>query len=323
MATRKKALMSAYAILTRELPGESAPTERSLQLLLEGCLAMNALEPWQALQDSNVFALDTESGQRWYCTVMGAGQEIYGFQAYRGDAGFALFDDIQNQRIKETAEFRARQDIFTLEFVRRTELTPLDRAILALSSSPIPPSRRVPQIRVGRPSQVPWYPTAEDAAEIQDCLMAALLFFEWLGKHPKVAPWAKKGELPLIVDWLNVPNVQRIPFPPRPVVEPQVVKLEERRWNKLLGTVPSRQFGHPVEVDSFLVRAPLRDRGRPYFPWAALACDSASGYLFPPVMSPGPREIALIDCLLGAILRGISKAWASEAMAARLNSSRT
>lgn len=304
MPTRKKpkkGLTSAAAMLAKELAGETPPAEESFPLLLTGALAMASLEPWKALHDSNVFAVDTESGQRWYCIVMGAAQQIYGFQAYRGDAGFALFDDIQSGKLKESSEFFARHDIFTVEFVRRLELTPLDRAILALSPDPIPPASRVPQIRVGRPGKIPWYPTAAEVADIQDCLMAGLLFLEWLAKHPKIDPWDKEGELPIVVDWLTATDVQRIPYPPRPSAKATVVKLDERRLTQLLSTMATRQPGHPLEVDCFLMRSPLRDGGRPYFPWAALACDSSSGFLFPPVINRDHRENVLIECLLAAI----------------------
>ena len=305
--TAKKALPKAPGsvpeMLAKELFGAPAPSLESLARTIQASLAVAVLQPWHALQDSDVFALDSDSGQRWYCIVMGAAKEVFGLQAYRGDAGFALFDDIQNDRLADSAEFLARQDLFTIEFVRRTEYTPLDRAILALSPDPVPPGTLVPHLRVSRPTLFPWYPHAADVGEINDCLMAALLFFEWLAKHPTAKPWAKAGELPLLTHWSTDLSVTQIPHPARPAPDrPSPTKLDERRINQLLAKVPSRSPGHPVEADVFLLRSAMRDNGLPYFPWMALAADSSEGYLFPPVVDgKAKREDVLLDCVLGAL----------------------
>ena len=313
MATKKKAVSKAGAaptasgsvvdLLAKELSGAAAPSLASLARTIQASLAVAALQPWLALLDSHVFALDSDSGQRWYCIVMGAAKEVFGLQAYRGDAGFALFDDIQNDRLADSAEFLARQDLFTVEFVRRSEYTPLDRAMLALSPDPIPPGTLVPHLRVSRPTLFPWYPQAQDVDEMNDCLMAALLFFEWLARHPTAKPWAKAGELPLLTHWSTDLSVTQIPHPARPAPDrPSPTKLDERRINQLLAKVPSRSPGHPVEADVFLLRSAMRDDGLPYFPWMALAADSSEGYLFPPVLNGhANREDILLDCVLGAL----------------------
>ena len=298
-----KASGSLPQMLAKELCGAPAPSLEALARTIQASQAVAALQPWNALQDSDVFALDSDSGQRWYCIVMGAAKEVFGLQAYRGDAGFALFDDIQNGRLADSAEFLARQDLFTIEFVRRSEYTPLDRALLALSPDPGTPGTLVPHLRVSRPTLFPWYPQALDVAEINDCLMASLLFFEWLAKHAGLRPWAKAGQLPLLTNWSTDLAVTQIPHPPRPAPDrPAPTKLDDRRINQLLAKVPSRQPGHPIEADVFLLRSPMRDDGLPYFPWMALAADTSEGYLFPPVLKGhANREDILLDCVLGAL----------------------
>ena len=302
--TVPKPSLSLFEMFGTELAGAPVPSLRSLGLMMRASLGIGIVQPWLALQDSNVFALDSGTGQRWYCIVMGAAKEVYGFQAYRGDAGFALFDDIQNERLADSSEFLARQDLFTIEYVRRTEYNPLDRALLAVCPDPVPVGMRVPQVRVSRPTLYPWYPQSADVAQINDCLMAALLFFEWLAKHPKVNPWEKTGEMPLVTDWTGHLSVKQIPYPPRPAAErPSPGKMDERRINLLLAKMSRREPGHPIEADVFILRSSMRDRGSlPYFPWMALASDSSGGYLFPPVMaSDSKREDVLIRCVLGAL----------------------
>jgi len=317
MKTRKpvkKAAASLAALYRKELPGEAAPDERQLTLMLRACVAISRLAPWDSLADRQVFAFDSESGQRWYVIVMGALGEVFGLQAYRGDAGFALFDDVQGDRVSDPAAFVARQDLFTVEFVRRAELSPLDKAILALLPDPIPPGTLVPQVTVSRPMRLRWYPNAADVTEINDGLMASLLFFEWLAKHPQADPWSKSDELPLVKGWL--PDAQLYPAAPAPVTveaiphpahpsapPPSLPKLDEARFNLLLASVPKRELGHPIEVDVFPLLSPIASAGRPFFPWAALACDSSSGFLFTPVFGglADKAEDVLLRCTLQAL----------------------
>jgi hypothetical protein len=309
MATRKKpaarkAPATLAGLLAKELTGEAAASEQDLALMMQASVGVTVVQPWLSLSDSNYYAFDSDSGQRWYCVVMGAGGEVFGIQAYRGDAGFALLDDIQNENLPDSADFIARQDLLTIEFVRRSELTPLDRALLAIYPHALPLGVLVPQIRVSRPGELPWYPNADDVAEINDCLMASILFYEWLAKHPSTDPWAVDGELPFLTNWATEIGVKAIRHPVRPApARPAPSKMDERRVNQLLAVVPKRQVGHPIEVDVFILRSPMRDGGRPYFPWMALATDSSSGFLFPPVIAGTgrKREDMLIDCALGAL----------------------
>jgi len=303
MATRKKAPRPIGELLAKELPGETPPTAEDLALAVRASLGFAIIEPWLMLSDGHLFAFDSDSGQRWYCTVMGQLGQVYGLQAFRGEAGFALFDDIQHDRV-DPGGFLSRQDLFTVEFVRRVELTPLDRAIAALSPVAIPAGQRVPQFSVSRPRQLRWYPNAAELDEINDGLMAALLFFEWLAQHKDVDPWAKSREMPLVVMTDPDLEVRQIPFPAvgAPPADPPV-KLDERTVNQILTTFASRKPGPAIEVDAFLFRAPVGGDGRPYFPWAALACDAKSGMVFAPVMGElkETRATTMAQCLLDAL----------------------
>lgn len=134
--------------------------------------------------------------------------------------------------------------------------------------------------------------------------MASLLFFEWLEANPKSDPWKQRNKLPLLKDWATELKVTSIAYPARPPeVLPSTSKLDERRLNQLIMSMLKRQAGPAMEADVFLLLAAIRGEHRTYFPWAALACDAQSGFLFPPVMgSPADkREDLLIQCLLQAL----------------------
>ena len=302
MATRKKETKSLPELLAKELRGEPAPEVERIALALRASLGVAIIEPWSSLYDSHVFAFDSERGQRWYCIVMGSLGEMLALQAYRGDHGFALWEAIQRRRI-QSSDFLARQDVFTIEFVPRAELSALDRAVLPLLPAPIPAGQRVPQFTVSRPRQLPWFPNAGEMEEINDGLMASLLFFEWLATHPGIDPWKKPRQLPLLADWATGLRVEQIPFPKVTLVGEIPPKLDERVINPVLMTMASRKAGPALETDAFLFRAPVGDETRPYFPWAALACDAVSGFMFAPVLCDltKTRADALVQCVLDAL----------------------
>lgn len=309
MATRKKPvkkILNLPALLQKALPGEPHPSEADLGLMMSACTAIGAVQPWDMMGDSQPYAFDSATGQRWYCIIMGAGGEIFGLQAYRGDAGFALLDDVQHDRVPDSESFIARQDLFTIEFVPRAELSPLDRAMLSLSSHQMVAGVPVPQVTVSRPMHLRWFPNADDVAEINNCLMASLLFFEWLEKFPDLSPWKNRRELPLVTDWLSDVRITQIPFPAPPdTPAPTPAKLDERRLNQLLIATAGRKAGHPVEVDTFALLAPIGTEGRPYFPWSFLACDSSTGFVFAPAM--GGKSEKPEDLFLRGVLEALEQ----------------
>ena len=84
MATRKKTTRPVSLLLANEMPGETPPTADRLALAVRASLGVSIIEPWNSLSDGHVFAFDSDSGQRWYCIVMGTLREVFAIQAYRG-----------------------------------------------------------------------------------------------------------------------------------------------------------------------------------------------------------------------------------------------
>ncbi|MBY0507925.1 MAG: hypothetical protein K2X03_28695 [Bryobacteraceae bacterium] len=306
MAARKKAARPIEEILAKQMVGHEPPSADRLRVAVQASVTIGMIAPWTFLQDSNCFAFDSASGQRWYGLVMGALEEVFAFQAYRGSHGYALMRDIYDGRLKDSSEFHRRQDLFTVEFVPRVELSAADRAILALVPG-IPAGMRVPQLTVSRPRHHRWYPHADDLQEMIDGLMSLIQFLTWLKKNPGIDPWEKLGQIPLINAWRDQPEVTMIPEPPPPAAVPDPpAKLDEREINALLKDWAKRKPGPALEVGVYLFPSPVGKPSGPFFPWTALACDSHSGYVFLPEM--GDESETSSEALVACALRALQQA---------------
>src|SRR5437868_6653843 len=92
--------------------------------LFEAALSFRNLAPWAWMDDGQVFGVvDPLTGDTFYCCVLGAGRQIYGFVAYRGTAGYAVH--LKMQRLggrRPDPDIGLEQDVIFSEFTTADEL---------------------------------------------------------------------------------------------------------------------------------------------------------------------------------------------------------
>ena len=73
--------------------------ENIWQQLLESAKEFHKQKPWTYLSDDQIFAISyPETDELLYCSVMGAGEEVFGLAVYIGREGFrALLDTIKQE----------------------------------------------------------------------------------------------------------------------------------------------------------------------------------------------------------------------------------
>lgn len=59
--------------------------------MLEAAFSFRAAEPWAELTDSDIFAVQTSTGETVYCSIMGHGGEHHSLGIYIGDNGFGTY----------------------------------------------------------------------------------------------------------------------------------------------------------------------------------------------------------------------------------------
>lgn len=108
-------------------------TEGTLKELYEQAKALRRMAPWQWMYDTDLFGVrNPDTGEVGYCCIMGRGGEFLGLAVYRGRAGLASYEKLQeinqdgpmlpaNPAFEQDClmvSFNARQDIHEQEHER-------------------------------------------------------------------------------------------------------------------------------------------------------------------------------------------------------------
>jgi hypothetical protein len=159
----------------KELGGETPPTFAALQRLYGLATDLFGFTPWQILDDNEwIVTRDSQTGELWYCSVMGALGEVYSMHAYRGDQGLRLLRKIEAGEFADPGEALASMDCLYVEFVPRQELSRQDRELLAGLGHPQGRKIVAPIFRSIRPGFHPWFVNAEEARTLAECVRPSL-----------------------------------------------------------------------------------------------------------------------------------------------------
>src|SRR5258707_289722 len=111
-----------------QLKGEPALTYETAAWLYSLASQLAGVHPWTFLRDGDLILLkDRRTGEMNYCSVMGAGGEVFSFQIYRGDETYRMFRKVGSGAKLEILDFIAVQNCISVEFVGAKEVTRLDR----------------------------------------------------------------------------------------------------------------------------------------------------------------------------------------------------
>jgi hypothetical protein len=106
-------------LMTAKLIPPEIPLTR-WQELHEAAMTFRRLEPWTWMYDEQLMCVIDAAGEPWFVAVLGAGKEVFGLCAYRGETGLSLYSETQNgmppQLMSQTL------DALTLWFCAKNEM---------------------------------------------------------------------------------------------------------------------------------------------------------------------------------------------------------
>ncbi len=157
----------------KELAGETPPTLAAMRDLYDHVTHLFSLTPWQLIGESElILTRDSQTGEQWWCSVMGSAGEVYSMHAYRGEEGLRSLRKIENEEIRDPGEVMASMDCLYVEFVPGSELSRRDRELLNALDHPRGKKMVAPVFRSIRPGFHPWYVNAEEARTLAECVRA-------------------------------------------------------------------------------------------------------------------------------------------------------
>lgn len=281
MSTRKRSTAPASDTFFGEYLGSDNPlTRRTAEGLLKSASLIQSIAPWELIQETDLmFHGGTSVEPLSMCSVMGSLGESFAFFTYVGGSSFFEFQDLQEGRI-HPREFFARQHSVRVEFVRASELTKPDRALLAALDFKAAPGTLRPMFRTIRPHYHPWYPSEEEGLLLLFNLIAFLSLFRG-EKLPDY--WREKGVYPLVEVVEGKRKEHRVSLlrPPEPTLDIKPANFDPDRLRRILSR--NHRRGGALEVDCFHVPGRIgKPKERPLWLRMAVALDAKTGTAYPP-----------------------------------------
>ena len=266
--------------------------------MLQAAFDFRAAEPWKALTDSDVFALQLTSGDIAYIVVMGNASEHYALGLYVGALEFRSYllslvmNDMETDDIQEAA---MTFNCVNCDFMAAADMKKADkeriRAFATAHSLKIPRQHGWPDFTRHTPYHMQWGITDErDARNITEALRAAIYMGRLVaGKTPESIGLDPTGSYPDLAGGKQVPllvpqadgsyTVDTTPLPPFTEPEYPHVAFDNDILSSRVAGLPS-EGGLACQLTN--VPAPFPDEDEvPSFPAMLFCVTERSGIVMP------------------------------------------
>ncbi len=261
------------------------PTLEEWRQLYQTADEFRQLAPWDYMADTDLFAVvEPESGRTGYCSVFGAGGEIFGLAVFLGARGFATFNLQASSHERDFAQVDATELMERLPYALMAtfenvgDLEPHDIEQIQELGLQYRGAKTRPMFRLHEPGYGPWYLGREDVRFLAFVLAEAKSVVRRFKQNPDLVQAADPlrtifTRVPLegsMVDsWTEAPPLEPAQYPALDTGD----LLRRTRYQK------PRQTTTTWEVDYFyLPRLLAQDEsGRPAFPRVVLCVDRSTG----------------------------------------------
>ncbi len=264
------------------MSAEREPSLEEWRPLYEAAIRFKEARPWEWMTDDQIFGVENpETGEVGYVCVTGMLGEHFSLSLYLGTDGLyglltLAFDSTASP------DLILQLPLLQASFEDRNTLRKRDREVVKQLGLRFRGRNAWPMFRSYRPGYEPWYLTAAEARFLHWGLEQGLEVALRLKEDPDLLPDLDEEELlvrhPIrredgTLEWEDVVR-------PMPEPEPKSISL------RLDGELTDRLFSLPrsdahFEADLFFFPGAVREkRGeRPYFPYALVLVDAASGFV--------------------------------------------
>src|SRR5215210_266586 len=275
---------------------EMTPGIREWRRLYEAAVRVKEISPWEWMTEADVFGVQNpETGELGFVSVMGMLGEHYAVSLYRGSEGIHGFLNLQQMGPFADPEALIQVPQLQASLENREQLDKRDREVIKELGLKFRGRNAWPWFRSYRTSFFPWFLESGETSFLSVALEQladvaprfredSALLESSEGENYLLRVPRREGETLLWEDAsTGIPPLDAPPIE----VEMEVSKIEA------LGQLP--RTGVRLEVDFFMVPAPVRDEGdRPYFPHMLLMVDAESGMILgSELLKPFPSQEAM------------------------------
>lgn len=258
-----------------------APTPEEWRPLLAAAENFKKAACWNWMDACDIFGVKCpETGEIYYCSIMGGGGEHLGLAAYRGTPGLNTLLQIMAGELAPAGGVY-EQNCLSCSFEDRELLEKEDLQVIKSLALKLRGRKQWPQFRDYTPGLYPWFINSSQCRTLTHVMQQALdvslrcrldkniVYRQDLRLFVRVAQAGGK-ENPVWIDRY---------LEPAPVtVELPVFRFQDQAMVRALKDMrPDVKF--KVEADIFYIPEPVQEDGRPYFPQLCVMLERGSGML--------------------------------------------
>jgi len=285
------------------------PTLNEWKALYESAGEFKKIEPWEWMSDSNIFGVQNpRTGEIGHCCVMGAGGGFFALAVYLGTEGLLGYTKMHSGKVKAgdpNAMFI--QNCLMASFEDREYVEKEDKQVITSVGLKFKGPNEWPIFRNYKPGYYPWFINGEDARFLTIALQQAKdVCVRFEQDESLLVPPKGKRNLHFVRaferagDSISWKDEWRKPDPIREKELP-AAEVDELRIMKIKKNI--KPVSMVWEVDFFYSPTPVAEGSeRPYFPYAIMIADTASGYIFGlELANPDSHDKAFAGRLLAVI----------------------
>ncbi|MGP4105677.1 plasmid pRiA4b ORF-3 family protein [Virgibacillus sp. L01] len=238
----------------------------------------NKLKPWEFMDDNQIFAVvDSVSGERLFCSVLGGAGEMFGLAVYPGEQGYSTLMDTLESDISDM-DFILKQRSLLVSFEDRLDLEKEDYDLVKAYNVSFRGKKSWPEFRSFKPGYYPWFMDEDEGWIMLEALEQAVELCEEVRDGLELPDFYSEGKVLSIMPESGGNEIISLKADNKSKeVKLEVSELDLKRAKKLTNQIPAT-----IEFAVTHLDIPVQEDhgGRPAFPVLVAAADHAQGIAF-------------------------------------------
>ncbi|MEK6682805.1 MAG: hypothetical protein AABY79_12680 [Nitrospirota bacterium] len=262
---------------------ESRPTLEEWKALYSAAVEFRKIAPWEWMNETDIFGVQNpQTHEIGYCCIMGELGEVLGMALYHGTEGLNGFKKILKHEVKpDDPDSLFIQDCLLATFENKRFLEKEDIQLINKLGYTFKGKNSWPVFKSYKPGFFPWFLNRDEALYMTAALQQAKEICLRLKENNKLLDAPKKS-----LYLIRIPNAVsgsviwkdewREPYPLRKRDDSNE-PVDEIRMQRIKNTL--KQSAAVWEIDFFFAPTPIKEAGRPFFPYAIMVADHDTGFI--------------------------------------------
>ncbi len=263
---------------------ESKPALEEWKTLYDAAVEFRKIEPWKWVKETDVFGVQNPwTGEIGYCCIMGEMGEVLAMAVYHGTEGLNGYLKILKKQVEpDDSESLFIQDCLIVMFENKRFVEKEDVQLIIKLGYTFKGKNAWPVFKSYKPGFFPWFLSEDEVSYMTVALRQAKDMCLRLKENNKLlqSPGgniyltriseAADGGLVWKDEWKEPAPLRKRDYPND--------LIDEVRIQRIKNSV--KQSPAVWEIDFFFAPTPVREEGRPFFPYAIMLADHDTGFIY-------------------------------------------